>query len=583
MTSHRLFRLDRAVSTRPNREKSIIRGKAMRVGFLYLSIGGLLTSCVTPPEALITDPVMGAAVTESTNATSAGDRIKADVYYLADDAREGREAGTRGHEEAALYVAARMEAIGLKPGNDGGWFQQVRLRAATPVTDVGSLTITKASGETVSLTNLEDFRVSSSLVAETSEVSAPAVFVGFGVSAPEDGHDDYAGLDVKGKIVVYFSGAPSSFDSEKRAHYGGGGAKAREAADRGAVGIVSLFTAAAEKRFPWDRFVSNPSRPRMTWVGPDGLADVSGQGIKSSATIKSSSAQHLFEGAVKTFDAVRAEVDAEGGASKGFDLAVSVSIKGAIEIEDVISPNVVGVIPGTDRNLRDEFVVLSAHLDHIGINQKLIDEGKDGINNGAMDNALGVSIMLEVARRFIEDEPPARSVIILAVTAEEKGLLGSDYFAHFPTVPIENIVANVNLDMPVMLHSFNDVVAFGAEHSTLGPITESAVAAGGALLSPDPIPEQGIFTRSDHYRFVEKGVPSVFLWPGFGNGGEETFNDFFKNHYHRPSDDMSLPVLYDDVARFADINYKIAHEIANTAERPHWNEGDFFGDLFAGE
>ena len=171
--------------------------------------------------------------------------------------------------------------------------------------------------------------------------------------------------------------------------------------------------------------------------------------------------------------------------------------------------------------------------------------------------------------------------IFLAVTAEEKGLLGADYFAHFPTAPAENIVANVNLDMPVMLHDFADVVAFGAERSTLGPMVREAVESAGLELSPDPFPELGIFTRSDHYRFVEKGIPSVYLFPGFANGGEEAFNGFMRDHYHKPSDEVTLPIRYDSAARFADVNYEISRAIADAPERPKWNKGDFFGDLFS--
>ena len=321
----------------------------------------------------------------------------------------------------------------------------------------------------------------------------------------------------------------------------------------------------------------------MTWVGPDGTADISGPGLKGSAILHPDKVPLLFAGAAQSYADVLAQADAEGEAPSGFDLGVTVSMAGAVSQNDVISPNVAGVISGADPVLKDEYVVLTAHLDHTGINQRLVDEGKDGLNNGAMDNALGIATMLEVASRLMEGAPPARSVIVLAVTAEEKGLLGADYFAHFPTVPKDKIVANVNLDMPIMLHSFSDVVAFGAEHSSLGPIATAAVAAAGLELSPDPFPQLGVFTRSDHYRFVEQGVPAVYLFPGFANGGEDKFNEFMAEHYHKPSDDLSLPILYDDAARFADVNYQIALDIAQSPVRPHWNEGDFFGELFAGE
>ncbi len=529
------------------------------------------------------DPAAVAAAAIVSGKLTEAARIEGDVAYLADDAREGREAGTRGYESAAHYVAARFAAIGLEPAGDDGWFQQVPLRAATPVLEAAAVSITDAGGETTTLTHLDDFRVFPSLDAASFDINAPAVFVGFGVYAPDAGHDDYEGLDLNGKIAVYFQGAPDFFDSEQRAHFGSGGAKSKEAAARGAIGTISLMNSERQQRTPWERFIANPSRISMTWVSPDGRADISGPGIRGSAVLHPDKAEMLFEGAARTYSEMLAEADEEGVAPSGFDLAVTVSMAGAISRRDVTSPNIAGVISGADPVLKHEYVVLTAHLDHTGVNQRLVDEGKDGLHNGAMDNALGVATMLEVANQLTQGEPPARSIIVLAVTAEEKGLLGADYFAHFPTVAKENIVANVNLDMPVMLHSFNDIVAFGAEHSSLGPIADAAVAAAGLKLSPDPFPQLGVFTRSDHYRFVEQGVPAVYLFPGFGNGGEEKFNQFMAEHYHKPSDDLSLPILYDDAARFADVNYRIALAIAQSPVRPFWNEGDFFGDLFAGE
>ncbi len=546
-----------------------------------LLVGGYLALSACGNVDAQIDPAATAAAAIASGEATVAARIEADVVYLADDAREGREAGTSGYESAAQYVAARLATMGLEPAGDDGWFQQVPLRAATPVLEAAAISMTGADGVTTMLAHLDDFRVFPSLDATSFDITAPTVFVGFGVHAPDAGHDDYEGLDLNGKVAVYFQGAPDFFDSEQRAHYGSGSSKSKEAAARGAVGTISLMTTERQTRTPWAQFISNPSRVSMTWVGPDGQADISGPGLKGSATLHPDKAAMLFEGAAGSYAEALAEADAEGVAPKGFDLAATVSIAGGVSFEDVDSPNVAGMIPGADPALKAEYVVLSAHLDHTGINQSLVEEGKDGLNNGAMDNALGVATMLEVASRLMEGAPPSRSVIVLAVTAEEKGLLGADYFAHFPTVAKEAIVANVNLDMPVMLHSFSDVIAFGAEHSSLGPITNAAVAEAGLALAPDPFPHLGVFTRSDHYRFVEQGVPAVYLFPGFANGGEEKFGSFMAEHYHKPSDDLSLPILYEDAARFADVNYHIALDIAQSPVRPHWNEGDFFGDLFA--
>ncbi|NOX82676.1 MAG: M28 family peptidase [Alphaproteobacteria bacterium] len=541
----------------------------------------LLGACanVDAPAATISEAVAQAAV-QTTKAATAAERIEADVIFLADDAREGREAGTSGYQEAADYVSVRMAEIGLEPAGVDGWFQQVPLRANTPILERAAFSVTKADGETVDLTHLDDFRVFVSADRTEMDITAPAVFVGFGVHAPDQGHDDYAGLDVKGKTVVYIGGAPDRFDSEQRAHYSSRGGKADAAAKHGAVGIVSLFSIAGEKRFSWARLISNPTRVGMTWVHPDGRVEVSGAGIAGGGVLNPEISQILFDGAEKTFADIRAEAEAEGVSPAGFDLNVTISMQGAQTAKDVTSPNVVALIPGSDPDLKDEYIVLSAHLDHTGIDQKKIDAGEDGINNGAFDNAMGVATMLEAATR-LRAASLGRSVLILAVTAEEKGLLGADYFAHYPTVDGDGLAANVNLDMPVVLHRFTDVIAFGAERSSLGPIVRAAAAKMDITLSPDPMPEQNLFVRSDHYRFVEKGVPAVFLVVGFANGGEEKINDFRKNHYHKPSDDTSLPILYDEAARFAEVNYMIAKDLANAEERPHWNEGDFFGELFS--
>jgi Zn-dependent M28 family amino/carboxypeptidase len=225
--------------------------------------------------------------------------------------------------------------------------------------------------------------------------------------------------------------------------------------------------------------------------------------------------------------------------------------------------------------LKNEYVVLSGHLDHIGITPPV---NGDSINNGALDNASGVATTLEVARLF-RGHPPRRSVLFLIDTAEEKGLIGAEYFAHNPTVPLSAITADVDLDMPILTYDFTDVTAYGADRSSIGPSVRRAAATMDVKLSPDPEPDEGIFTRSDHYRFVEQGVPAVFLATGFANGGEAATKFFMKNNYHKPSDDLSQPIRYDVGAKFARLNYAITRELADGA-RPSWNTGDFFAGKF---
>jgi Zn-dependent M28 family amino/carboxypeptidase len=238
--------------------------------------------------------------------------------------------------------------------------------------------------------------------------------------------------------------------------------------------------------------------------------------------------------------------------------------------------------------LANEYVVYTAHLDHIGeLHGKDNDaDHKDMINNGALDNASGIAVMLETARSFARDETLRRSILFVAVTAEEKGLVGSEYFAMNPTVPIESMVSEVNLDMPLLLYDFGDVIAFGAEHSSLGDTVREAAQSFGIELTPDPFPEQNIFVRSDHYRLVQQGVPSVFLVTGVKSlkGDVDTqviFEGFLQEHYHKPSDDLNLPIHYGAAARFTRINTKIGEMVANNPERPAWREGDFFWETFA--
>jgi Zn-dependent M28 family amino/carboxypeptidase len=292
----------------------------------------------------------------------------------------------------------------------------------------------------------------------------------------------------------------------------------------------------------------------------------------------------LFDGAPRSYEQVRQE--AAKGTPKGFPLAVSLELAQASRHERRTSSNVAALLEGSDSSLGAEYVVMLGHLDHEGIGVPV--EG-DRIYNGALDNAAGIAGLLEAARSLAGQETaPRRSILFLAVTAEEKGLIGSEYFAHYPTVPRDRIVAAVNLDMPVLTYDFTDVVAFGAEHSSLKGTVEAALVDEGLTLTPDPMPDQAIFTRSDHYSLVQQGIPSIFLTTGWntpsgkGEGGK-AFHAFLSTNYHRPSDDMTLPLNFAAGAKFARVNARILLAIANADERPRWNDRDFFGTLFGRE
>jgi len=531
---------------------------------------------------MVAQPVLAApkAKTPASSFMPSPDAIRAHMTFLADDAMEGREAGTRGYDIAANYVAAQYALLGVKPGAaNGSYLQRVPLLAFKNAGE-GSLTLTGADGKEQALKFGEDYLPSAQAQTTEVNVSAPLVFVGFGLVAPEKGRDDYAGLDVKGKIVVLLSGAPSSFQTEERAHYGNGNVKRLEAAKRGAVGVITMSTTSGEKRRPFERGVAGYREWRMTWRDANDVGHVRGVSANNLAAISHKAAGKLFAGAPTSLEAVLAAAETPEGAVKGFDLPFKAAVALKSEIEKRESSNVIGVIEGSDPGLKAQTIILTAHLDHTGVNDH--GKGPDKINNGALDNASGIATLLEVARGFKDAKTkPKRTILLAAVTAEEKGLVGSEYFANNPTVPKADIAANVNLDMPVLLYPFTDVIAFGADRSTLGPAVARAAGRAGIALSGDPMPEEGLFTRSDHYRFVEQGVPSVFLMTGFQNGGEKGFKDFLATHYHKPSDDLNLPIDYVAAAKFAQVNYEIARELADAKDRPVWKTGDFFGGQFA--
>lgn len=509
--------------------------------------------------------------------------IEAHMRFLADDLLEGREAGTRGYDLAAAYVAAQFRLLGLQPAGDGGtYLQSVPLRSTRLVREGARMVVTPNGGAAVALTLGTDYVVAPGLLRTTSSVSAPAVFVGYGIEAPEFKQRDYEGLDVKGKFAVMFTGYPSAFPSEEGAHYGSGAQKARTAAAHGAIGVITIYTTQYESVYPWANAAQAIDSSSMSWIGPDGVPSVSAPALQISGMMSPERGALLFTGSPRSYADVRAE--AAKGIPRGFPLAVNIELAQQSRHEQTQSANVAAVLPGSDPALKQEHVVLLGHLDHEGIGSA---GPGDRIYNGALDNAAGIAALIETARALTsEPTAPRRSVLFLAVTAEEKGLVGSDYFARNPTVPRANIVAAVNLDMPILLYNFTDVIAFGAQHSTLKAAVESAAATMKLSVTPDPMPEQAIFTRSDHYRFVEQGVPSVFLSTGWntpagaGEGGK-AFVSFLQRTYHQPGDDLTQAIDYNAGARFATVNYLIAKQIANADARPRWNDGNFFGNLFA--
>jgi hypothetical protein len=510
--------------------------------------------------------------------------IKAHVEFLADDTLLGRDTGSEGYQIAANYVKSYFKQLGLTPmGEREGFEQKVTFRKAFLEENSAELSIINASG-TVELAFKDAFIMSGDSIVTEASITAETVFVGYGIVSEEFGYNDYEDIDVKGKVVVVLTGRPDDLPSEEGAHIGSSSEKVLHAVNNGAVGFITIHTPKRDAVRTFAKSASYADAPRLSWLNKEGMPFGKHPEIKGGAYLSSEYAQALFEGAERTLEALLSD-DTNNIAIKGFALKSSVKMANKSSHEEITSPNLIAVIEGSDPVLKDEYVVFSAHLDHIGISRHGDEEDK--INNGALDNASGVSILLETARLLSSmPEKPKRSILFVVVTGEEKGLLGSSYFATNPTVPLSQMVANVNLDMPLILYPFADIIAFGSTHSSLGPIVASAAEKINLSLSDDPMPEQALFTRSDHYSFVKVGIPSVFLMTGFKSkdpeiDGGAVFGDFLKNHYHQHSDEITLPIRYDAAASFAEVNMMIGLEIANGDKRPTWNQGDFFGKTFA--
>jgi hypothetical protein len=507
--------------------------------------------------------------------------IRAHMTFLADDALEGRATGSRGYDLAARYVAAQLASYGLEPGGtQGTYLQSVPLRSGTVNSAESSMTLQDRGGP-VALDPQSHYLLLPIFTDPEASVSASVVFVGHGTTAPEQKYDDYARIDARGKVVVILSGAPSSFPTAVRAHYSSSLEKARNAAAHGAVGIITVRSEYDEGAYSFAQNVRDARSPRLRAIGANGSPiDVFSE-LKAAALMSPAGATRLFLGSGRTFDQVLA--DAKQNKLRSFAFPSRVSIRTKTTYADLTSPNVVGVLRGSDPLLRNEYLVYTGHLDHLGKGQQV--DG-DAIYNGALDNASGVAALLEVARTFSRLETaPKRSVMFLFVTAEEKGLLGSSYFANYPTVPIDNIVANFNADGIFMLWPVADIVALGDEHSSLGAVARRAASHLSLQVSPDPMPAEVFFVRSDQYSFVRRGVPAIFMSPGPKSADpafnpEKIVSDWMSRVYHTTRDDMSQNFDFNSGAKMVRAQFLMGYIVANSTERPRWNEGDFFGTKF---
>lgn len=503
------------------------------------------------------------------------DSISAHIKYLADDRLRGRMPGTPGFQLAMDYVISKYKSMGLEPAGDNKTFlQTVKLRRARVDRDNTHAAV--IDGETTKDLVFGDGFVLSPNFEETSvEVSAPLAFVGYGVSEPDLGYDDYAGVDVKGKIVVMISGAPDKFPSTVKAHVMNRVTRVKTALEKGAVGVI-VRGGPMGLQNQVQGLVKTGSV-----VVPDNMV----RGLKFSGSVSQAVFNSMLN--VTEEEAAKIFLSLKDGKPNSFSLKSSLKITLATKYEDFESYNVVGLIKGSDKVLKDEYVVYSAHLDHLGVGTPV--KG-DSIYNGAHDNASGVSCVLEVARVYSSlKQKPRRSILAVMVVGEEMGLLGSSYFAAHPTVQKEKIVAAVNMDMPTLIAPLLSVVPLGAIHSSLMGQVKTAATYLGLDVEDDPEPEQNRFVRSDQYSFVQQGIPSLNIKYGDktdepGKKLTEKVKVWRAAIYHQPQDEFSESNFdFNAGKKYVQLCFLIGYQVAQDKKRPTWNEGDLFGKKFGSQ
>ncbi|HZT29350.1 MAG TPA: M28 family metallopeptidase [Bryobacteraceae bacterium] len=504
-------------------------------------------------------------------APSAGDgrRWWSYVKYLADDKLEGRNTGSEGYRKAAAYVAGEFERAGLKAAGTGGYFQPVKFRTRRILeTGCGLELLRHGAAEPLALG--ED-AVISTRIDPAPRVEAGLVFAGYGLTVPEMHYDDLAGLDLRGKIVVYLAGSPGNISGPLRAHYQSAPERGRFLERAGVLGAIAIPDP-HHMDIPWARMALSRFQTSMSLAASGAEED---HGLRFAATWNPARAEKLLAGTGHTFEELQALADA-GKPLPRFPLPVSLRAKVEVERAEVESPNVVALLPGADPALENEYVVLSAHLDHLGVGEPI--QG-DPIYNGAMDDASGVATLLDIAAALHHEKARLRrSVLFLAVTGEEKGLLGSRYFATHPTVDTRHIVADLNVDMFLPLYPLHLVTVYGLEESDLGDHIREVAAKLGIGVQEDPEPQRNSFIRSDQYSFIRSGVPSLAFKDGYRRGTpeEKIFKTWLRERYHAPSDDLCQPVDLQAAADFNRLVRMLAESVANDPQRPHWKAASFF-------
>jgi len=519
--------------------------------------------------AILLSALSIAAAASAPDWESAGKRWWSYVQFLADDKLEGRLTGSEGYRKAADYVRTQFEAAGLQPKGTEGYFQPVRFDVQRVIAAKSKMALVRDTEHSI---RLGEDAILGSRLPQPETIDAPLAFIGYGLHIPDANYDDFADQNLHGKIVVYLNGGPSNLASALKAHSHSAQVFLAEVQRAGAVGTISIPNPKSMD-IPWPRIALSASQPGMRIADQD-LQDT--KGPLFTATLNPAHAQEFFEGSGHTLSELLALADA-GKPLPRFALKGSVRATVSAEKEQVESPNIIGVLPGSDPVLKNEYVVLTAHLDHLGVGEPI---NGDKIYNGAMDDASGIATILEVARTLHESGAHLRrSILFVAVCAEEKGLLGSRYFAGHPTVPRHAMVADLNTDMFLPLYPLHYVTVYGLEESTLGDDIRSVAEKMDVKVLADRQPDRNIFIRSDQYNFILKGVPSIamkFSGATPDSPEEKTAAEWLKNRYHAPSDDVNQPVDLVAAARFNQMLMNLTERVADADHRPQWKESSFF-------
>lgn len=513
--------------------------------------------------------LLGLVASAATDWNAEGKRWWSHIEYLAGDQLEGRNTGSEGHRKAAAYVAEQFQQAGLKPAGTSGYSQPVKFDVRQIDESHSRLDLIRdGKAEPVKLGDDAAFSLRSD-VAEN--VEAPAFFVGYGICVPELKYDDLAGLDLHGKIAVYLMGGPASMPGPVKAHYQSAAERWKALKAAGVIGTAAIPNPKSMD-IPWARSSLARLQPSMSLADP-ALQETSG--LRFSLTINPDRADRFLAGSGHSIGEILAAANAEKALPK-FPLAVSFRAHVAVQRWQVESQNVVALRPGADPKLKDEYVVLTAHLDHLGIGEPI---NGDKIYHGAMDDASGIASLLEIARNLNGScTSLKRSLLFVAVTGEEKGLQGSRYFVNHPTVDWQRVVADINLDMFLPLHPLRYLEVQGLNESTLGDDIRATAHQSAVQVQSDKEPDRVLFIRSDQYNFIRKGVPALAFKFGYETGSpeEQVHKAWLKNRYHAPADDLKQPVDLAAAAQFNHIIRELAERVANSPERPRWREDSFF-------